>query len=359
MTNTIIGVFDDRAEAQRTEQDLINAGFDRSAISVRATEGQHATGTATKPGRDDGGGIWEAIKDLFGMADEGERAYYQEAARRGGVILAVTAPENQIDRACDIIERHHPVDIETRAQQWRQQGWTPPATLHRSGDVQARLTTQQHQQPSQQQRQPQQRQTTQRQTGDEAIPVVQEELRVGKRAVNRGGVRVYSHVTERPVEENVQLREERVHVERRPVDRPLTAADDAFRERAIEARETAEEAVVQKQARVVEEVTVNKDVQQRTEKVRDTVRRTDVDVERLDEHDERFRPAYDFATELAADQRYRGRSWSEIEPEARRSFEQRHPGSTWEQMKDAVRRGWEGTTTSSPSSSRGGGRARK
>jgi len=349
MTNTIVGVFDDRAEAQRAEQDLINAGFDRSAISLRAQTGQTTTRKTTTD--DDGGGIWEAIKDMFGMADERERAYYQEAARRGGVILTVSAQENQLDRACDILERHHPVDIETRARQWQQQGWTPPATA----DVQARVTTQQHQQQRQQPQKSEARQAAQLKTGAEAIPVVQEELRVGKRAVQRGGVRVYSHVTERPVEENVQLREERVHVERRPVDRPVSAGDEAFRERAIEARETAEEAVVQKQARVVEEVTVNKDVQQRTEKVRDTVRRTDVDVQRLDENDERFRPAYDFASEFAADKRYVGRSWDEIEPEARRSFEQRHPGSTWEQMKDAVRRGWERTTSSG---ARGGGRAR-
>jgi uncharacterized protein (TIGR02271 family) len=336
MTNTLIGVFDDRTEAQRAEQELIAAGFDRSAVSVRAGQTQATTTTTTKTrGRDDdGGGVWEAIKDLFGMADDSERAYYQEAARRGGVILSVNAQENQIDRACDILQRHNPVDIETRAQQWRQQGWTPPATA----DMEARITTQ-HQQ------QPQQRQATQRQAGAEKIPVVQEELRVGKRAVNRGGVRVYSRVSERPVEENVQLREERVNVERRPVDRPVTDADAAFKERAIEARATSEEAVVQKQARVVEEVTVNKDVQQRQEKVRDTVRRTDVEVERLDENDARFRPAYEFANELAADKRYHGRSWEQIEPEARRSFEQRHPGSTWEQMKDAVRRGWDRTTS--------------
>jgi hypothetical protein len=155
MTNTLIGVFDDRTEAQRAEQELIAAGFDRSAVSVRAGQTQATTTTTTKTrGRDDdGGGVWEAIKDLFGMADDSERAYYQEAARRGGVILSVNAQENQIDRACDILQRHNPVDIETRAQQWRQQGWTPPATA----DMEARITTQHQQQPQQHQRQPAQR----------------------------------------------------------------------------------------------------------------------------------------------------------------------------------------------------------
>ena len=99
----------------------------------------------------------------------------------------------------------------------------------------------------------------------------------------RGGVRVESRVEEVPVEQDVQLREERVHVERRPVDRPVTDADAAFREGSIEVTERAEEAVVAKEARVVEEVVVNKEVGERTETVRDTIRRTDVDVRETDE----------------------------------------------------------------------------
>jgi uncharacterized protein (TIGR02271 family) len=116
-----------------------------------------------------------------------------------------------------------------------------------------------------------------------AIPVVEEELQVGKRAVEGGGVRVRTNVTETPVEKDVNLREERVTVDRRPVDRPATEADlGAFKEGTIEVTERAEEPVVSKQARVTEEVVVGKDVNERTETVRDTVRRTDVDLEKLD-----------------------------------------------------------------------------
>ena len=114
--------------------------------------------------------------------------------------------------------------------------------------------------------------------GEARIPVVEEQLQVGKREVERGGVRVESRVTETPVEQNVNLREERVHVERHAVDRPVADADKAFREGTLEVTERAEEAVVAKEARVVEEVVVNKEVGERTETVRDTVRRTDVDV---------------------------------------------------------------------------------
>ncbi|HEV2802921.1 MAG TPA: YsnF/AvaK domain-containing protein [Pyrinomonadaceae bacterium] len=118
--------------------------------------------------------------------------------------------------------------------------------------------------------------------GETTIPVVEEELQVGKREVERGGVRVESRVEEKPVTEEVQLREERVHVERRPVDRPVTDADAAFREGTLEVTERAEEPVVSKTARVVEEVVVGKQVEEHTETVRDTVRRTDVDVQEVD-----------------------------------------------------------------------------
>jgi stress response protein YsnF len=89
-------------------------------------------------------------------------------------------------------------------------------------------------------------------------------------------------VVETPVEENVQLREEHVRVERTSVDRPVSAADlDAFKEGTIELTETGEEVVVAKQARVVEEVTIGKDVSERTQTVKDSVRHTEVDVEKL------------------------------------------------------------------------------
>ena len=117
--------------------------------------------------------------------------------------------------------------------------------------------------------------------GDEArIPVVEEEVRVGTREVESGGTRIVTRVEETPVQEQVTLRDERVEVERRPVDRPVSDADLAsIQEGAFEVRERDEEAVVDKQARVVEEVVINKDVEERTETIQDTVRRADVDVE--------------------------------------------------------------------------------
>jgi uncharacterized protein (TIGR02271 family) len=123
---------------------------------------------------------------------------------------------------------------------------------------------------------------------DEVIPIVEEELHVDKRQVSHGRIRIHSHVVERPVEEQVTLREETVEVERRPVsgtNQAGSVSGDPFQERTIEVEERGEEAVVSKEARVKEEIVVRKDSEQRTETVSDTVRRTEVDVE--DERDSR------------------------------------------------------------------------
>ena len=112
---------------------------------------------------------------------------------------------------------------------------------------------------------------------------VREELTVGTRKVATGGVRVTSSVSEAPVEETVTLREEEVSAERTPASRTLSAeeAEAAFRGRTVEALGTREEAEVSKEARVVGEVSIGKRVEEREETVRDTVRRTEVDVEEI------------------------------------------------------------------------------
>jgi uncharacterized protein (TIGR02271 family) len=118
---------------------------------------------------------------------------------------------------------------------------------------------------------------------DLIIPIVDEELEVGKRIVERGGVRVHSHMTERPVEKSVRLRDERVTVERRPLDRALTMAEAEarFRDGSFEMKALSEVPIVGKRAHVVEEVFITKKITERTEKVRDTLRHTDAEVTEL------------------------------------------------------------------------------
>lgn len=190
--------------------------------------------------------------------------------------------------------------------------------------------------------------------GETVIPVVSEELRVGKRAEEKGGTRVETHVEEVPVKEEIELREEHVAVERRPADRPISEAEaaEAFRDRSVEVVARAEEPVAQKRAFVVEEVAVGKDVETRTETIEDTVRKTTVDVEDLDRQHfdqtyastgagfDQYRPAYGFGSQIRDDQRFGGKEWSDIEPKARAAWEAKNPG-TWDRFVGAVRHAWE------------------
>jgi stress response protein YsnF len=117
----------------------------------------------------------------------------------------------------------------------------------------------------------------------EIVQVVEERLEVGKSKAATGGVRVTSSVSEKPVEETVTLREERVGAKRRSADRTLDAdeAEGAFEEKTVEMMGTKEEAEVRKEARVVGEVAITKEIEEREETVRDTVRATDVEIEKL------------------------------------------------------------------------------
>jgi uncharacterized protein (TIGR02271 family) len=242
MATTLVGYFDDYNEARQTEQDLIRSGFRGEEVTVMySSEGRAEVRETEAPS------MWERIKSAFGFASEEDRSAYEEAARRGGALLSVRVPEDQLDEAASIIERHHPVDLDKRIEEWR--------------GVQAAAGTTATE-------------------GAQRVPIASEELQVGKRAVRRGGVRVHTHVSETPVEEQVTLREEQAYVERRPTERVTEPGEAAFQERTIEVQETGEEPVVAKQARVVEELEVGKEATERRETVRDTVRKTEVDVDR-------------------------------------------------------------------------------
>lgn len=122
--------------------------------------------------------------------------------------------------------------------------------------------------------------------GQMRVPVIEEDIDIGKRKVERGGIRVTTHVHERPVEEQVTLRDETVHVDRHKADRPATDADfERMRDQEFEVHETDEEAVVNKRAHVTEEVRISKEADEHRETVRGTERKTDVDVEKLRERE--------------------------------------------------------------------------
>jgi uncharacterized protein (TIGR02271 family) len=316
-TSTITALFDSQAEAERAVEALVSTvGLDRTAIRMDAAPS--STGTAATEEK----GFFASLKELF-VPDE-DRYAYSEGLRRGGVLVSAQVDEARHDRAMDVLEQHGAVDLDQREAEWRQSGWTgysgaaaagagatvgavsdgnrtglaalpgtaapdgapgnPSGTMVSRGVDQVAGTNisgahPEHERTAGVAGTATGAATTGSVQGDEAIPVIEERLRIGKRDVNRGRVRVRSYVVETPVQEQVTLHEERVEVERRAVDRPVEDADRLFQERTIEATESTEEAVVAKEARVKEELVVRKTAEERTETVSDTVRRTEVEVD--------------------------------------------------------------------------------
>jgi len=252
---TVTAFFDNRESAEDAVRRVHSAGIARD--SVRLIPGAQRTATV---GSGEDVGFWESLKDLF-LPDE-DRHTYAEGLKRGGFLVTVHTSDSNYARVVDILDDEGTIDLDQRAASWRSEGWTGySGTDYRPG---ATATAQN---------------TSRSSSREDVIPVAEEELRIGKRDVSGGRVRVRSYVVETPVQESVNLREERVSVERRPVDRPAAAGDSAFRERTVEAEERAEEAVVAKQARVKEEVVLKKGIDERTETVSDKLRKTKVEVE--------------------------------------------------------------------------------
>jgi uncharacterized protein (TIGR02271 family) len=265
---TLTALFDTKAEATLATERLRELGISES--SIRVTEGARTDTTTGAAGGDKG--FFEALGDFF-FPDE-DRHTYAEGLSRGGYLLTVTGLSADLqERALDVLDNTGAVDIDEREAAWRSEGWSGGQTVgvastgsSATGSTFAASTT------------------GERALGtDETVQVVEEQLKVGRRDANRGRVRVRSYVREEPVREAVDLTEERVTIERRPVDRAVSATDDAFRDRSIELEEHAEEAVVSKEARVVEEINLRKDTETRTETISDTVRKTEVEI--VDERD--------------------------------------------------------------------------
>ena len=224
-----------------------------------------------------------ALGGLVGLGiPENEVERYSESVRNGGYLVIADVEDSRVDSFERILHDAGAVDIDESMTSRAAMGSTGTATpppMPRNEHIapaptyQAPVST-----PAPTYSAPQTETTTNAIDGNK-IDVVEEELQVGKREVETGGIRVRRFMTEKPVTASVELREEHINVERHAVDRAATASD--FQEGTIEVRTTAEVPVVAKEARVVEEVTIGKTADERTETVSDTVRRTDVEVEEI------------------------------------------------------------------------------
>jgi len=113
--------------------------------------------------------------------------------------------------------------------------------------------------------------------GQPTVTRAEEELRVGKREVDAGRVRLRKWVETTPVQEQVELRRETARVEREPINEVVSGAE--IGDEQVEVALSAEEAVVEKQTVARERISVDTDVETTQETISDEVRRERVEVE--------------------------------------------------------------------------------
>jgi hypothetical protein len=234
---------------------VVAAGPLATAISglVGAGVGAVAGGAA--------GGLIGALVDMGLPEEEAER--YTEGVRRGGTLVAVRVDDHDTDRVRETMNRHDPVDIDQRVEEWRAGGW-------RGFDPQAEPYS--HDQTLQERERYLRQGGQQRPEGHADVP------EAGRR------VRVHRHVTEKSEAAATRTR--------------AGAAD--------EARLGGDDYAAR--------------VQQFRGHFQTYYGRSGYQYEH-------YEPAYQYGVHLAQHDRYRGHDWSRVEPDARDAWEERNPGT--------------------------------
>jgi uncharacterized protein (TIGR02271 family) len=261
---TIVAVYDRRTDADAAVRDLAAASVPSQAIK-RHENGAVTMGEIAAPREE---GFWAR---LFGSQPDHDTSVYDRSIENGSSVITVRVSSDQGEHISSILETHNAINIDERAAQaqYSDSGldttstMSPPYVTGSLGTAGSAHRTAEAASES----------------GD--MQLAEESLAVGKRAVGGATTRVRRFVVETPVQEQVSLRDESVTLERHPVtdSRPAGTAD--FTDKVVEMTEMSEEAVVSKTARVVEEVKLRKDVTDLVETVKDTVRRDEVEIEKV------------------------------------------------------------------------------
>lgn len=251
----IVAVYDKAGKAKDAVRALEASGFPSTNISVLNRES--LTDVEVRET-----GLW---RRLFGRSvGDHESRVYGRTVESGGAVLTLRLQDADVARAMKILDVHSPVDISERSFTTKQS--TTPATIPEHSLAGPPVSSPAASQPA---------------VKEEVLRLAEEQLDIGKRQVETGRARVRRFVIEKPVESRVTLREEHAQMLRRPVSGPSAAKDVDWSEKVIEIIETAEQPVVTKTTRIAEEVVIRREGSDRVEIVRETIRRQQVELERL------------------------------------------------------------------------------
>jgi uncharacterized protein (TIGR02271 family) len=241
----VVAVYDTAAHADAAVIALKAAGYPAADISVIRNEGDAAKAGLNEPG------FWQR---LFGKNLGLYEAGGGRSVQRGSVVVAVRILDSEAPSVIKVLDAHQPVDILDRA---RSRAETPKIVV------------------------PPPTSGTAFRKDEEVVRLAEEQLNVGKRQVESGKTRLRRFIVERPVEATVTLHEQHAEVIRRAISDPNFARDIDWSEEIIEVTETIEEPVISKTARVTEEVVVRNQGSDHVETIHDTVRRQQLEVERV------------------------------------------------------------------------------
>jgi uncharacterized protein (TIGR02271 family) len=253
----IVTLFDTAEHAEVAKSNLAKAGFSTSDMSMVSTDGLPKSAAALREP-----GLWHR---LFGSdIEQHEAEVYGKAVETGGVVLTLRAADADVPKAMGILNQHNIVDVQDRAVA---AGVLPKAEAVPAAAVVAAAV------PA--------KPLITDVSKDQVLRLAEEQLNVGKKLVEQGTTRIRRFVTEKPVEANVTLHEEHAQVVRRAVSDPSYVQDIDWSDTTVEVLETAEQAVVSKSSHIAEEVVVGKTGSDHVETIKDTVRRQQVEVERI------------------------------------------------------------------------------
>jgi uncharacterized protein (TIGR02271 family) len=264
---TLVAVYDTPAHADAAVKALKAAGFSDSDISSFDSARLKAGRTSLSPGVREAG-LWHR---LFGTdVHEHEADIYGQTVEDGGVVISVRVPESEVAHASAVLDIHRPVDVHDRAVT---SGIAPAAhveAIEKKLDAVPLAAVQQVAVSSKlAAAQP------------DVLRLAEEQLEVGKQMAETGRTRVRRFVTEQDVAKDVTLHEEHAEVLRKAISDPKYAGEIDWADGTIEVIETAEHALVNKTARIVEEVGLRKIGADHVETIRDKLRRQQVEIERI------------------------------------------------------------------------------
>jgi hypothetical protein len=114
MTRIILGLFDNRGDAERTVEHLIQElRVNPAGIEIHGA-GENGSGQERRRAR--------GLPGSSVLSSE-DRAIFREGIRRNSAVVVAHVKASQADRAMDVFEEYGAADLDARAADWRGAGW--------------------------------------------------------------------------------------------------------------------------------------------------------------------------------------------------------------------------------------------